>query len=91
MKKAPDPKIGGLNVVREAGFEPARPFGHWHLKPARLPFRHSRSPSRKARNNAQTREGSENKHSRAHYGYEIDTQPHWAPRGSEGGFLEPDQ
>ena len=28
--------------VREGGFEPPRPFGHWHLKPARLPFRHSR-------------------------------------------------
>ena len=24
------------------GFEPPHPFGHWHLKPARLPFRHSR-------------------------------------------------
>ena len=30
-------------LVREAGLEPARPCGHWHLKPARLPFRHSRS------------------------------------------------
>src|SRR4051794_39432922 len=29
--------------VREGGFEPPRPFGHWHLKPARLPFRHSRA------------------------------------------------
>jgi hypothetical protein len=28
--------------VREGGFEPPRPCGHWHLKPARLPFRHSR-------------------------------------------------
>ena len=28
--------------MREGGFEPPRPFGHWHLKPARLPFRHSR-------------------------------------------------
>src|SRR5690242_6773553 len=32
----------GLSHVREGGFEPPRPFGHWHLKPARLPFRHSR-------------------------------------------------
>ena len=32
-----------LIVVREGGFEPPRPFGHWHLKPARLPFRHSRA------------------------------------------------
>ena len=29
-------------VVREGGIEPPRPCGHWHLKPARLPFRHSR-------------------------------------------------
>ena len=28
--------------VREVGVEPTRPCGHWHLKPARLPFRHSR-------------------------------------------------
>ena len=34
----PDP----VRCVREGGFEPPRPFGHWHLKPARLPFRHSR-------------------------------------------------
>ena len=33
---------GILQNVREGGFEPPRPFGHWHLKPARLPFRHSR-------------------------------------------------
>ena len=32
-----------LCLVREGGLEPPRPFGHWHLKPARLPFRHSRS------------------------------------------------
>ena len=25
----------------EGGLEPPRPYGHWHLKPARLPFRHS--------------------------------------------------
>ena len=30
------------HLVREGGFEPPRPCGHWHLKPARLPFRHSR-------------------------------------------------
>jgi len=27
--------------VGEGGLEPPRPFEHWHLKPARLPFRHS--------------------------------------------------
>src|ERR1700758_4487528 len=27
--------------VGEGGLEPLRPEGHWHLKPARLPFRHS--------------------------------------------------
>ncbi len=27
--------------VSEGGLEPPRPEGHWHLKPARLPFRHS--------------------------------------------------
>lgn len=31
-----------IAVVRERGVEPPRPNGHWHLKPARLPFRHSR-------------------------------------------------
>ena len=36
---------GSSNCVREGGFEPPRPFGHWHLKPARLPFRHSRATS----------------------------------------------
>ena len=29
--------------VGEGGLEPPRPEGHWHLKPARLPFRHSPS------------------------------------------------
>lgn len=29
------------NSVGEGGLEPPRPEGHWHLKPARLPFRHS--------------------------------------------------
>jgi hypothetical protein len=29
-------------MVREGGLEPPRPCEHWHLKPARLPFRHSR-------------------------------------------------
>ena len=40
----PTPETGTQDpdVVREAGLEPARPFEHWHLKPARLPFRHSR-------------------------------------------------
>ena len=28
-------------LVQEMGVEPTRPRGHWHLKPARLPFRHS--------------------------------------------------
>jgi site-specific DNA recombinase len=28
-------------LVGEGGLEPPRPYGHWHLKPARLPFRHS--------------------------------------------------
>ena len=28
--------------MREGGLEPPRPCEHWHLKPARLPFRHSR-------------------------------------------------
>lgn len=32
----------GHEKVRERGVEPPRPEGHWHLKPARLPFRHSR-------------------------------------------------
>lgn len=44
-KKAPvEPMVlpGLFKNVREGGFEPPRPFGHWHLKPARLPFRHSR-------------------------------------------------
>jgi hypothetical protein len=33
----------GERVVRvgEGGLEPPRPCEHWHLKPARLPFRHS--------------------------------------------------
>lgn len=29
------------STVGEGGLEPPRPEGHWHLKPARLPFRHS--------------------------------------------------
>ena len=29
--------------MRERGVEPPRPCGHRHLKPARLPFRHSRN------------------------------------------------
>ncbi len=32
---------GGPLIVGEGGLEPPRPEGHWHLKPARLPFRHS--------------------------------------------------
>ncbi len=30
-----------ITRVGEGGLEPPRPEGHWHLKPARLPFRHS--------------------------------------------------
>lgn len=30
-----------ITMVGEGGLEPPRPEGHWHLKPARLPFRHS--------------------------------------------------
>ena len=30
-------------MVRKRGLEPLRPYGHWHLKPARLPFRHLRA------------------------------------------------
>ena len=37
-------RAGAVPSVREGGLEPPRPFGHWHLKPARLPFRHSRAP-----------------------------------------------
>jgi hypothetical protein len=34
--------------VRQEGFEPSRPCGHWFLRPARLPFRHQRiSPGRR--------------------------------------------
>src|ERR1700722_3585616 len=32
-----------ITFVGEGGLEPPRPEGHWHLKPARLPFRHSPS------------------------------------------------
>src|SRR5215207_2546464 len=28
-------------LVGEGGLEPPHPFEYWHLKPARLPFRHS--------------------------------------------------
>ncbi len=38
----PRPEAGAFTLVREGGFEPPHPFGYWHLKPARLPFRHSR-------------------------------------------------
>src|SRR6516162_9417650 len=33
--------VGVPHLVGEGGLEPPRPEGHWHLKPARLPFRHS--------------------------------------------------
>ena len=29
-----------MNMVPRAGLEPANPYGHSHLKAARLPFRH---------------------------------------------------
>ncbi len=35
------PLLGRGFTVGEAGLEPAHPFEYWHLKPARLPFRHS--------------------------------------------------
>jgi hypothetical protein len=38
-------KPGRLNLVRERGLEPPHPYGHYHLKVARLPFRHSRMPN----------------------------------------------
>ena len=40
--------VPSIILVREGGLEPPRPFGHQHLKLARLPFRHSRkwSPER---------------------------------------------
>ena len=37
------PAVTSRRSVREGGLEPPRPCGHWHLKPARLPFRHSRA------------------------------------------------
>src|SRR6478609_8841644 len=45
MKEPRSEDRGSFICVREGGFEPPRPFGHWHLKPARLPFRHSRATS----------------------------------------------
>ena len=35
------PCLSRGSVVGEGGLEPPRGFPHWHLKPARLPFRHS--------------------------------------------------
>jgi site-specific DNA recombinase len=35
-------------LVGEGGLEPPHPFEYWHLKPARLPFRHSPEWSRQA-------------------------------------------
>lgn len=37
-------------LVGEGGLEPPRPCEHWHLKPARLPFRHSPEWKPKANN-----------------------------------------
>ena len=39
--REPHKRIHGFVMVGEGGLEPPRPEGHWHLKPARLPFRHS--------------------------------------------------
>lgn len=33
---------GTCPLVREEGVEPSWPFDRWHLKPVRIPFRHSR-------------------------------------------------
>src|SRR5680860_1220614 len=39
-----DALASGASVRKGVGVQiPPRPFGHWHLKPARLPFRHSRA------------------------------------------------
>src|SRR4051794_20602447 len=38
METAPQKPGGRFHLVREGGVEPPRPFGHWHLKPARLPI-----------------------------------------------------
>src|SRR4029077_16500589 len=45
------PRFSGAvrHRVRKGGFEPPRPFGPWHLKPARLPFRHLRVTARVSR------------------------------------------
>ena len=40
------PGVGPHVVVGEGGLEPPRGCPHWHLKPARLPFRHSPEWSR---------------------------------------------
>jgi hypothetical protein len=37
-------------MVGEGGLEPPRGNPHWHLKPARLPFRHSPEQHRNATN-----------------------------------------
>lgn len=34
--------LGKHSMVRAGGLEPPRPFGQWHLKPSRMPFRHAR-------------------------------------------------
>ena len=39
--REPHRRLHGFVMVGEGGLEPPRPEGHWHLKPARLPFRHS--------------------------------------------------
>src|SRR5262245_23286301 len=44
--------------VGEGGLEPPHPFEYWHLKPARLPFRHSpewKSKASKGARSAQPR------------------------------------
>jgi hypothetical protein len=36
--KSPDLSAGHFSLVRERGLEPPRPYGHYHLKVARLPI-----------------------------------------------------
>jgi hypothetical protein len=40
--KVRESKIHQSTTCGQGGLEPPRPYEHWHLKPARLPFRHSR-------------------------------------------------
>ena len=42
VRRRHDRLMRPTRIVREGGLEPPRGCPHWHLKPARLPFRHSR-------------------------------------------------